>query len=132
MSEHRHLVLLVEDHTDARDSLAMVLDFDGFDVHAVRTGAEGLTFLRGGAACCFVLLDWWLPDMGGKDFLHAQKNDPQLAHIPVTVLSADHRVRHEAIGAGARHFLLKPCDLAALLDLLANHCTKRRPPSLAG
>jgi two-component system chemotaxis response regulator CheY len=108
----------------------MVLDYDGFDVHAVRTGAEGLAFLHEGVRCCFVLLDWWLPDMGGKDFLRAQQDDPELAHIPVTVLSADHQ---EAMSAGARSFLLKPCDLSVLLDLLADHCAKRTPSDkLAG
>src|SRR5262245_48277010 len=125
MAEHRHRVLLVDDHTETREALAAFLDSEDFDVHAVATGTEGLALLRRSASYCFVVLDWRLPDMSGKDFLPAKRRDPSLADISVLVLSGDHHARHEAIVAGADHFLLKPCEPEVLATLVRNHCPSR-------
>ena len=129
---HRHVVLLIEDHVDARESLAMLLDVDGFDVRAVATGGEGLALLRAGGAYCFVVLDWRLPDMEGRDFLLAKNTGPHGRSVPVLVLSGDTRARAESLNAGAAYFLLKPCDPVVLAALLADHCPRQRRSKLAG
>lgn len=67
-----------------------------------------------------ILLDLHLPDMAGRDVLHALAGDPATAHIPVVVLSAraqrpeDPDIRLE----GARAYLTKPFQMDALLALV--------------
>lgn len=63
------------------------------DLHVARDGEEALAFLRGesphdGAPRPdLVLLDLNLPRMDGREVLEAVKNDPELASIPVVVLT---------------------------------------------
>jgi CheY-like chemotaxis protein len=67
-----------------------------------------------------VLLDMQLPDISGLDVLHAMKADPQLAGLPVVVVSADAtagQVR-AALAAGALHYVTKPVDLDTFLVLV--------------
>ncbi|MGW3483467.1 response regulator [Rhodococcus indonesiensis] len=88
-------VLLVED--DAGDELIIRESFEaneiGSTLHVVRDGAEALDFLhrRGDHADAvrpaLVLLDLNLPKYDGWQVLEAVKADPDLASIPVVVLT---------------------------------------------
>ncbi|WP_302069516.1 response regulator [Rhodococcus ruber] len=88
-------VLLVED--DAGDELIIRESFEaneiGSTLHVVRDGAEALDFLyrRGmhadAARPALVLLDLNLPKYDGWQVLEAVKADPDLASIPVVVLT---------------------------------------------
>jgi PAS domain S-box-containing protein len=77
-----------------------------------------------------LLLDLHLPDGSGSDVLAAVKSDPELAQIPVVVLSADasqHQV-DRLLAAGAKQYLTKPLDVDEVLTLL-DGCA---PSKLAG
>ncbi|KOS57416.1 chemotaxis protein CheY [Rhodococcus rhodochrous KG-21] len=88
-------MLLVED--DAGDELIIRESFEaneiGSTLHVVRDGAEALDFLhrRGDHADAvrpaLVLLDLNLPKYDGWQVLEAVKADPDLASIPVVVLT---------------------------------------------
>lgn len=67
-----------------------------------------------------ILLDLELPDLGGEEVLRRLRSDPQTAHIPVLVLSADSTARQVARlrELGARHYLCKPLRATALLQAL--------------
>jgi CheY-like chemotaxis protein len=61
-----------------------------------------------------------LPDISGLELLRHLKLDPELAEIPVIVVSADATVAHmqEALTLGALHYVTKPLDVAGFLALL--------------
>ena len=74
-----------------------------------------------------VLMDCSLPDMSGPDVCRALRADPQTAHIPIVLFSADtgRETRLEALAAGADDVLRKPLDEAYLLSRLRALLRKR-------
>ena len=84
----RPRVLLVEDDAAIRESLAELLQDEGFDLLLAANGQEALEILRRGASPAAILLDLMMPVMDGWDFRQAQLEDPELRGIPVVVVSA--------------------------------------------
>src|SRR5262245_30059499 len=94
--DHAHRVLVVEDNGGARDSLVMLLQAEGFEAEGVENGREALHVLRGGYDACLILLDLMMPIMDGWAFRVEQRHDPELADIPVAVLTATVNPAQEA------------------------------------
>ena len=65
-----------------------------------------------------ILLDLHLPDINGDQVLNQLKADPQVADIPVLILSADATTGHQRrlIAAGAQCYLTKPLDINEFLE----------------
>lgn len=75
----RPRILVVDDHDAGRKSLARLLDAQGYDVVAVNDGASALAQLQGSARFDHVLTDLRLPDLDGRDVVHAAR---QLVPLP--------------------------------------------------
>ena len=128
VADHRHAVLLIEDHDDSRLSFQALMEANGLRVVAVRTGKEGLALLRATPwAWCVVVLDWWLPDMDGAEFVRRQGAHPTVAGIPITVITGDATIAAKARALGVEHFFLKPVEPDAIIGLLTNHCAGGAP-----
>jgi CheY-like chemotaxis protein len=106
----RRVVMVVEDDHLIRQVIAEALEEEGFEVVEAANGKEALEALRS-AHPSLILLDLMMPVMNGWEFRRAQLADPQIAEIPVIVLSAlkDHQVE-------AQKSFTKPFDLEDLLD----------------
>lgn len=116
-------IMIVEDDEAIRETLAAVLEDEGYLVQRAANGREALQQLRAGAELpCVILLDLMMPIMSGWDFRVEQRRDPLLADIPVIVLSADHEVRARAAEIEAQSYLAKPMDLTALIDAVRQYC----------
>jgi len=65
-----------------------------------------------------ILLDISMPVMDGLEMLRRLKITPEIADIPVIMLTsrADHAIIPELAGRGARDTLMKPFDEASLLE----------------
>jgi CheY-like chemotaxis protein len=125
MTMHRHIVLVVEDHTGMREALEALILADGFDVIATGSAEEALTRLGDGLVCCLVMFDWLMPGMNGEQFHQTLSADPRFAEIPLLVLTGDARGARRARALGVCHVAMKPIDPAALLAILEEHCTRR-------
>jgi CheY-like chemotaxis protein len=113
-------VLIVEDDEDLRDMMAQMLTIEGFAATAVANGREALDHLRRAIKPHVILLDLMMPVMDGWEFRRRQQADPELAPVPVIVLSALDRTRAAPVDAIA--FLKKPLDFDRLLELVRDHC----------
>ncbi len=87
-------------------------------------GLEALEKLRSGEIPSdrrLVLLDLNMPRMNGIEFLRALREDPQLAPIPVVVLttSNDERDRIDAYDLNVAGYLLKPVTFANFCEVMA-------------
>ena len=71
---------------------------------------------------CVILLDLMMPIMDGKTFRSRQLLDPDLARIPVIVLSAYQSVAKYASELMLPDHLAKPFKLDDLLRLVHKHC----------
>ena len=116
-------ILVVEDDSDLRRSLAEVLEEEGCEVACATDGQDALDQLDGRAAPAAILLDLTMPGMDGWTFRSHQRSDPRLAAIPTIVISAAYGPdpRNVAELAPAA-FLSKPFDLGRLIDALKRIC----------
>ena len=71
-----------------------------------------------------ILMDCMMPIMDGWEFRRRQREDPELATVPVVVLSALDQTRAADLGGTA--FLKKPLDFDRLLQLVRQHCREPR------
>jgi len=117
----KNVILLVED--DPVDVMSVRRAFDRNKVtnplYVVSNGEEGLAFLRHegkyakpGAAPPpnLILLDLKMPRMGGLELLSILKNDPDLQHIPVVVLTTSDEDAdiQQSFQNGVAGYLIKP------------------------
>jgi CheY-like chemotaxis protein len=67
-----------------------------------------------------VLVDLWMPVMDGREFLRRQKQDPQIAAVPVVVVSAVPPASVE----GAETVLRKPVELGRLIETVKHYAQR--------
>ena len=80
-------ILVVDDDADVRDRLRTVLERQGWSVIEASNGREALEKVMHGPPRA-VLLDLTMPIMDGFTFLHALREKPGCANLPVLVFSA--------------------------------------------
>jgi CheY-like chemotaxis protein len=113
-------ILIVEDDADLREMMAQLLHLEGYETALAANGREALDYLRVNGTPKLILLDLMMPVMDGWEFRREQQRDPEIARVPVVVLSALDRGR--AIDVIADDFLKKPLDFDRLLELVRNYC----------
>jgi CheY-like chemotaxis protein len=125
MSEpsHRHSVLVVEDDLDSREAMKEYLRLAGYRVAAADDGEAALQTLRAGFLPCVILLDVHMPGIDGHAFQRERLRRPELARVPVVIVSGDERVKRDAAPIGeAEEVLIKPVDLATLRTTIDRIC----------
>jgi len=111
------LVLVIDDDAVARDLLGRFLSENGFRSRFAADGPLGLEMARALKPAA-ITLDVMMPGMDGWSVLTALKTDPDLAMIPVIMVSV---VENQALGyaLGAHHFMSKPIDRDQLAEVLS-------------
>ena len=112
----RATVLAIDDDPDARELIQRALSRDGFRVELAAGGAEGLAMARR-LRPDLITLDVMMPGMDGWAVLSSLKADPELALIPVVMLSMLDDCQL-GVAMGATECLQKPVDWDRLDQLL--------------
>jgi Response regulators consisting of a CheY-like receiver domain and a winged-helix DNA-binding domain len=101
-------ILIVEDDKFLRELIAKKLKNEGFDVVEAVDGEEGLKKIKEERPD-LVLLDLILPGIDGFEVLARVKEDPNLAQIPVIILSnlGQREEVERGLKLGARDYLIK-------------------------
>jgi CheY-like chemotaxis protein len=119
-------ILLVDDEEVVRLVTSLLLQGKGYAVSTARDGREALDLLHGQPPPDLILLDLWMPRMNGWQFREQQVRDPDLAAIPVLVVSAVADAAEQAGALSGVGFLQKPVapeDLfAAVAHRVGNGC----------
>jgi CheY-like chemotaxis protein len=121
LPQHPRRCLLIEDHVDAAESLAMLLELIGHEVEVAFDGASGLAKAHASSPEV-VLCDIGLPGMDGYAVARALRAAPETSTaflIALTGYGQDDD-RRRALEAGFDAHLIKPVDLEALRRLLAS------------
>ena len=106
-----------------RTLLASILSREGYRVRLATNGAEGLEVLRRDRPD-LVLLDLGMPHLSGAAFRAVQrKMAPDMAAIPVVVVSGSENAASEAQRLGAVSYLYKPFMPADILRVVGEHTT---------
>jgi CheY-like chemotaxis protein len=110
-------VLIVEDHADLREMLAVLLESEGYGVQTARNGAEALRTLERFHPSV-ILLDLMMPVMTGDEFRERQLADPRYRDVPVICMTAAHDGRERAQRIHAAYYFQKPVDFERLLGVV--------------
>jgi adenylate cyclase len=109
-------VLVIDDDPTVRDMMRRYLSREGFDVVTAADGDEGIS-LAGELRPSVITLDVLMPGTGGWSVLQALKADPDLAAIPVIMISILDE-QHKGFALGASGYLNKPIDRGKLTALI--------------
>jgi signal transduction histidine kinase/DNA-binding response OmpR family regulator/HAMP domain-containing protein len=117
-------VLVIDDDETVHDVVERFLAPDGYTTVPASTGEEGIRLARE-LRPSVITLDVLMPGTDGWAVLSALKSDPDLAPIPVIMLTIiDERPMGYALGAA--DYLSKPIDRDRLVSVLAKHLVGRR------
>jgi CheY-like chemotaxis protein len=110
-------ILVIDDDATARELIADHLKAEGFSVMTAAGGVEGLKLAKD-LRPTVITLDVMMPDLDGWSVLAALRQDPELAEIPVIMITIvdEHR---RGIALGAAGYLTKPIDRERLHRLVS-------------
>ncbi len=117
--EGQSVVLVIDDETAVRELMLRFLTKEGFHVETAASGQEGLMKARE-VKPDVITLDVMMPNMDGWTVLNSLKADPELAAIPVVMLTI---VSDKNMGyaLGASDYLTKPLERSKLLTALRKY-----------
>jgi two-component system, chemotaxis family, sensor histidine kinase and response regulator PixL len=115
-------ILVVDDSITLRQNLALVLQNAGYQPIQARDGAEAITHLQQYLEIQLVICDVEMPGMNGFEFLSQRSQSPQLAKVPVVMLTSRSSDKHRqiALELGANRYLTKPYLDQELLKAVAS------------
>ena len=116
IAEDDRVLLIVEDDPHYASIVANLAREGELKVLVAHTGSEALELAKQFKPTA-VSLDVFLPDMLGWTVLSRLKQDPELRHIPVQMLTLDEDRQH-GLARGAFDFISKPVDAHALTGAL--------------
>lgn len=124
-------VLYIEDSPPNVALVQRVADgLEGVELLVAVDGLTGIEMARRDQPD-LVLLDLHLSDLEGDEVLSELRADPETAHIPVLIASADIADRAGALmAAGAQGVIRKPFDVARLRRLLVSYEGEERDPAV--
>lgn len=108
--------LVIEDDDKAAELITLQLQSEGLKVERVATAEEGLALARK-RKFSLITLDILLPSMDGWEFLARAKEIPEIAALPIVIISivAD---SNRGLSLGASAILQKPITHQVLCDAL--------------
>lgn len=109
MTSNPKTVMIIEDEADAAELFAEMMRVNGFRVIKMFSSAPAIPIISQEKPDV-ILLDIMMPDISGLEVLRYMRREPELAKIPVIVVSAKSMPSDIKVGieAGASIYLTKP------------------------
>ncbi len=119
-------ILIVEDHQDSREILAIQLRLMSYEVIEAVDGQEGIEKAQAENPN-LIIMDLGLPGIDGIETTVRLKQNPKTAHIPVIALTAwqEQDYKDKALQAGMAGFLSKPTPPRILKDVIERSLQNR-------
>ncbi len=109
-------ILVVDDLVTNVKLLEAKLNSEYYDVVTSKSGVEALEIVKTDTSFDVILLDVMMPELDGFETCKRLKANPNMAHVPVVMVTAlsDVEDRVKGLACGADDFLTKPIDDMAL------------------
>lgn len=126
-------ILVVEDERDIAALIAYHLTKDGYRVRTAEGGLEALEAVSAERPDLMVL-DLMLPGFSGYEVLQEVRRRPELAELPVVVLTArrEEQDRVQGLELGADDYLTKPFSPRELVLRVAAVLRRSQSPAVTG
>jgi DNA-binding response OmpR family regulator len=112
-------ILIADDDPAILESLQMILEMEGYEVHATPFGERVEKMSKEHPDLMF--LDIWMSGVDGRNICKKIKSGRSTKEIPVIMISATHDVKKSAYDSGADDFIAKPFQLKELLSKVEKH-----------
>ena len=117
------MILVIDDTLSDSALMQRLLTQMGYSCEVARDGEGGLERAAETNPIA-IILDIELPGIDGFQVIKDLQGDDSLRSVPIIVSSVHDGAREQVIRLGARDFLDKPVDRAALQAMLARHCVR--------
>jgi DNA-binding response OmpR family regulator len=117
-------IVIIEDEPDTAEMYAEMMRISGYEVVKFFGGLPAIDQLQDQNADAIVL-DLMMPDLSGLEVLHYIQNQPDLAQLPVVIVSAKSLPEDiaEGLKAGAIAYLTKPVSYAEMRKIIEEAVT---------
>lgn len=116
-------VLLIDDDEGIQDAIGSILEFEGFETHAVGSAQEVGIALKSQKPDV-ILLDLLLDGTSGTTIAKNLKSNLDTAGIPIIMMSAHPTAKASAQECGADDFIAKPFDVDTLIGKINQYTNK--------
>jgi two-component system chemotaxis response regulator CheY len=116
--DYQMRVLVVDDFATMRKIVRNILKQIGFEnIAEAEDGNAALQLLKNDNFG-LVVSDWNMPNMNGIELLRAIRQNPQLSHLPVLMVTAEGLKENvlEAVKAGVNNYVVKPFTAEVLQE----------------
>jgi chemotaxis protein histidine kinase CheA/ActR/RegA family two-component response regulator len=122
----RSRLLVVDDSLSVRRAIAMLLEDHGYEVQVARDGLEAARAMEASRPDA-LLTDLEMPNMNGLELAAHVRSRPELADLPVIMITSRSMDKHrrQAMSAGVDLYLTKPYTDQELLQHVAQAVTGR-------
>ncbi|MFB2972369.1 response regulator [Aerosakkonema sp. BLCC-F183] len=126
-------ILIVDDSISVRQTLALLLQRAGYQVLQAQNGREALQQMQQNRGIQLVICDIEMPVMNGFEFLNNCSQDPDLAKVPVVMLTSRQGEKYRLIclEMGAVGYFTKPYRNDELLGAIADWLTQKAPAAIS-
>jgi CheY-like chemotaxis protein len=113
-------VLIFDDNREILVACKMILERGNYRVET-RRSCENIIEDISRVKPDIILMDLWIPEIGGENAINLMKNNKGTQHIPVVLFSANVEIEEICKRANANAFLKKPFEIADLLHIINNN-----------
>ncbi|CAN5129992.1 N/A [soil metagenome] len=103
-------VLICDDDVDILEVCSTILHLHNYDT-ITSPNCENVFELLKTHTPDLILMDLWVPEMGGEKATEKLKTDPETSHLPVILFSANREIENVAQKVNANDFICKPFDI---------------------
>ncbi|WP_343530865.1 response regulator [Pedobacter sp.] len=112
-------VFIFDDNKDILELCTLILEGAGYETKTSSTSNHIIEQVESYQPDV-ILMDNWLPDVGGIAATQELKKHPLYKHIPVIYFSANNDIKALAETAGAESYLAKPFDIDQLEEIVVS------------
>ena len=119
-------IMVIDDDASILSVVSFLLDTEDYPNMSLSDSTSVIPFLEklyslGVRLPSLILLDLMMPLLSGYDIAASLVQDEKFSHIPVLVMTADHRVNAIDCVPGASDLINKPFHIEVLLDKIEHY-----------
>mgnify|MGYP001794279766 CR=1 FL=1 len=120
---HIHRLMIIDDSSALRRTLALTLRKAGYQVLQAKDGRDALEQLQRGTLPDLIICDVEMPRLNGFDFLSHRRANSAWAQIPTMMLTSRGSHKHHTLAKqlGANDYFTKPYIEKEILNAIATH-----------
>lgn len=111
------MILIFDDDQEILSVCRIILEKHNFKVE-IRVHCDNIIEDTITTAPALILMDLWIPVIGGEKAIILLKNNEATQHIPVILFSANNDIAKISKRVDATGYLRKPFDINALLQII--------------